>query len=213
MKPYCYVTKIFIKLTQSAKKTKDGKKNDEYTDENRKTLSAPYRKRRMCCCVQPLDVSSSSVNRTLKNLLRVLSHTQLLAEKILSVYCPRERDGVYVLHRYIQISRQDVYECLYECRRAKKSETTVRHKPFHNHECSTYVQVPRSLTHTHTHENNNRIVTEGARPTTNTRKYKYATKNTLTLNVKPIGLPDNIKENQLECFSLLKSNANDFLIG
>lgn len=96
MKPYCYVTKIFIKLTQSAKKTKDGKKNDEYTDENRKTLSPPYRKRRMCCCVQPLAVSSSSVNRTLKNLSRVLSHTQLLAVKILSVYCPRERDGVYV---------------------------------------------------------------------------------------------------------------------
>lgn len=96
MKPYCYVTKIFIKLTQSAKKTKDGKKNDEYTDENRKTLSPPYRKRRMCCCVQPLAVSSSSVNRTLKNLSRVLSRAQLLAEKILSVYCPRERDGVYV---------------------------------------------------------------------------------------------------------------------
>lgn len=58
MKPYCYVTKIFIKLTQSAKKTKDGKKNDEYTDENRKTLSPPYRKRRMCCCVQPLAAAA-----------------------------------------------------------------------------------------------------------------------------------------------------------
>lgn len=74
MKPYCYVTKIFIKLTQSAKKTKDGKKNDEYTDENRKTLSPPYRKRRMCCCVQPLAVSSSSVNRTLK-IFHGFSHT------------------------------------------------------------------------------------------------------------------------------------------
>lgn len=58
MKPYCYVTKIFIKLTQSAKKSKDGKKNDEYTDENRKTLSPPYRKRRMCCCVQPLAAAA-----------------------------------------------------------------------------------------------------------------------------------------------------------
>lgn len=49
------------------------------------------------------------------------------------------------------------------------------------------------------------------RPTqgsTNTRQ-----KNTLTLNVKPIGLPDNSKENLLESFSLLKTNANDFLIG
>lgn len=68
----CYEN--FYKINSIGKKTKDGKKNDEYTDENRKTLSPPYRKRRMCCCVQPLAVSSSSVNRTLK-IFHGFSHT------------------------------------------------------------------------------------------------------------------------------------------
>lgn len=96
MKPYCYVTKIFIKLTQSAKKTKDGKKNDEYTDENRKTLSAPYRKRRMCCCVQPLAVSSSSVNRTLKTFTGSLTHSVARWENSLSLLSTWERWSVCV---------------------------------------------------------------------------------------------------------------------